>query len=386
MKKQLTTIINLFFLLLAIGFTSCDKENEEISLFEVSFDTNEGSTVAPQLVVAGDTLIKPTDPTLEGSEFVAWTKADSPYDFSQAVTEDFTLVATWEKLVITHDVTFVLNNGEDDIVVAVIENEIVSASEEEPTLEGYEFTGWYSNDELFDFSTPITNPISIEARYTRSIGETEVVYQTISQDDFNALESQKHVLVKAQLNFFMRAWAWGTEAYLVDEEGNSSKDLYGHSDFGAFSFPIVFTKDDGHFDGQTFVFDIVKDIYMSSPQLGFAYGRDETFDDSGVKAYENWTWNAPMRYGIEYFNEAIRGNVREVNYDATEGVTVLVGETQIHIKALGTTEGEYENVSEDYVSQIEAMLGNNKYVRTIEVEGQTISVLKGNELQFTDTI
>lgn len=386
MKKQLTSIINLLFLLLAIGFTSCEKDNEEVSLFEITFDSNSGSDVSSQLVMAGDTVSKPTDPTLEGSEFIAWAKADSPYDFSQAVTEDFTLVATWEKVVVHHNVTFVLNNGEEDQIVAVIENETVATPDENPTLEGYNFEGWFYNDEPFEFSTPIQSPISIEARFIRSVGETEVVYQTISQDDFNTLESQKHVLVKAQLNYYMRAWAWGTEAYLIDEEGNSTKDLYDHSNFGMFSFPLVFTVDDTHFEGQTYVFDIVKDIYMSSPQLGFAYGRSETFDDTNTPAYNGSKWNAPMRFGIEYFNEAIRGNIREVNYDATEGVTVLVGETQIHIKALGSEDGVYENISEDYVTQIEAMLGNNKYVRTIEVEGKTISVLRGDALQFTDSI
>lgn len=381
MNKQLTNLVNLLFLIFAISFTGCDKATEELPLFEIHFNSEGGSPVSSQLVLQGDTVLKPANPTLEGSEFIAWTKDDAVYDFSQAVSEEFTLTATWDKVIVKHNVTFNLNNGEEAVVVAVVENETVATPEENPTMEGYEFVGWYHNEEEFNFTTPITTPITIEAVFTRSIGETEVVYQTISADDFQAMESNKHMMVKAQINYLMFGWTWGTEAYITDTEGNSSKDLYSHSNFGMFTFPLKFTTNDTDIEGQTFVFDIVKDIYMSSPQLGFGYGRNEEFDETGTPAYNGVSWQAPIRFGIEYFNEVVRGNVVDVTYSETEGVIATVGEVQIHIKSLGTEEGEYENVSEDYVATIEAMLGANIYVKTIEVEGKVISVLRDENLQ-----
>ncbi|NME67444.1 InlB B-repeat-containing protein [Flammeovirga aprica] len=318
MNKRLTNYINLILLIFAVSFTSCDKTEEELALFEVHFDANEGTPVGSQLVLQGDTVLKPADPTLEGSEFIAWTKDDVVYDFNQTVSEGFTLTATYKRV--------------------------------------YE------------------------------VGKTEVVYQMISHEDFIAMESNKHMVVKAQINYLMFGWAWGTEAFITDPEGNSSKDFYDHSNFGMFSFPLKFTKDDAHIEGQTFVFDVVKDVYMSSPQLGFGYGRNEEFDETGTGAYNGAKWLAPMRYGIEYFNKVVRGNVREVTFTAEEGLTVTVGETVIAIKTLGTEEGTYDDVTEDYVAKVEAMLGQNKYVRTIEVDGKVISVLRDENLQFSDSI
>ncbi|WP_044207432.1 InlB B-repeat-containing protein [Flammeovirga sp. OC4] len=317
MKKQLTNLINLLFLILTVGFTSCEKATEELPLF---------------------------------------------------------------------DVTFRINNGDSDVVVSVIENETVAEPSETPQKEGSDFLGWYYENEPYDFATPVTSPISIEAKYMFSVGETEVMYQTISLDDFQAMESQKHMLVKAQINYLMFGWAWGTEAYITDPEGHSSKDFYNHSNFGMFSFPLKFTKNDTHIEGQTFVFDLVKDVYMSSPQLGFGYGRNEEFDATGTGAYNGSKWLAPMRYGVEYFDEVVRGNVREVTFTSEDEVKVLIGETEVYIKTLGIEEGTYENVSEDFVATIEALLGQNKFVKTIELDGKVISVLRGEELQFTDNI
>ncbi|KXX72001.1 InlB B-repeat-containing protein [Flammeovirga sp. SJP92] len=386
MKKQLTNLINLLFLILAVGFIGCEKATEELPLFEVHFDANAGSPVPSQLILQGDTVLKPADPTLEGSEFVTWTKDDIIYDFGQAVAEEFTLKATWDKVIVQHNVTFNQNNGEEAVIVAVVENEAVATPDENPTMEGYDFMGWYHNEEEYNFSSPITAPITIDAKFIRSVGETEVVYQTISFDDFQNMESQKHMIVKAQINYLMFGWAWGTEAYITDTEGNSSKDFYSHSNFGMFSFPLKFTKDDAHIEGQTFVFDVVKDVYMSSPQLGFGYGRNEEFDETGTGAYNGSKWLAPMRYGVEYFDEVVRGNVREVTFTSEDGLKVLVGETEMYIKALGDKEGTYDNVSEDYKAIIEAMLGQNKFVRTITVDGKVISVLRNENLQFTDNI
>ena len=63
--------------------------------YTVSFDTDGGSTVAPQTVKNGKTAAKPADPTKEGYTFGGWYLGETAYDFSTPVTKNITLKAKW---------------------------------------------------------------------------------------------------------------------------------------------------------------------------------------------------------------------------------------------------------------------------------------------------
>lgn len=65
------------------------------TFYDVTFNSNGGSFVNPQTVKAGRAVKKPADPFLEGFAFIGWTLNGDPYDFSQPVTSDMTLLATW---------------------------------------------------------------------------------------------------------------------------------------------------------------------------------------------------------------------------------------------------------------------------------------------------
>jgi len=63
-----------------------------------------------------------------------------------------------------HDVIFNTNGGTALENIVVKDNGIISKPEN-PTKEGYEFAGWYLNGELYDFTTPITDDMVLEARW-----------------------------------------------------------------------------------------------------------------------------------------------------------------------------------------------------------------------------
>ena len=70
----------------------------------------------------------------------------------------------------TYTVTFETNSSSSLEAIEVKENDTI-AKPENPTKEGYTFSGWYYNDELYNFEQGVTSDIKLEARWS----ETEKV-------------------------------------------------------------------------------------------------------------------------------------------------------------------------------------------------------------------
>ena len=64
--------------------------------YTITFDSDGGSEVAVQTVIAGTSATEPEAPTKEGFTFDGWTLNGEAYDFDSAVTVDITLTAVWE--------------------------------------------------------------------------------------------------------------------------------------------------------------------------------------------------------------------------------------------------------------------------------------------------
>lgn len=99
---------------------------------------------------------------------------------------------------IKYDITFETNGGSLVETCSVDEDGLI-IKPEDPVREGYVFLGWYYNGELFDFSTPVTSDMVLEARWakigevsgvslnntelTLKIGETAKLVATITPED-----------------------------------------------------------------------------------------------------------------------------------------------------------------------------------------------------------
>ena len=114
--------------------------------FTVTFNTGDGSTVAPQTVTKGDKATKPADPTKEGFVFKGWTLNGVAYDFNTAVTGNITLVAVWEA-----KAPAVVP---DEITSDVISEDAVKASEItfKEGYEGFNIASATDIDTIFVFS------------------------------------------------------------------------------------------------------------------------------------------------------------------------------------------------------------------------------------------
>lgn len=76
--------------------TPVDPVDPDKETYIVKFDTDGGSLVNQQTVVEGGFITEPSNPTKSGYTFKEWTLEGVPFNFSNEVTKDITLVATWE--------------------------------------------------------------------------------------------------------------------------------------------------------------------------------------------------------------------------------------------------------------------------------------------------
>ena len=105
MKKLLKTIPIITLLALSLSLSAClgedDKgdDNQQITTYVVTFDSNGGSIVESQNVNSGNKINKPNDPTRDGYKFLGWYNGDVLFDFETIINSNITLTAKWEEII-----------------------------------------------------------------------------------------------------------------------------------------------------------------------------------------------------------------------------------------------------------------------------------------------
>lgn len=137
--------------------------------YTVTFDSDGGSVVEKQIVKKGEKVNKPTDPTRDGYIFIEWDLGSSIYDFSAKVTKNMTLKAIWKEQE-GGNITYVVNfntDGGNSVSNQIINKDGTITKPQDPVREGYKFLGWYSNNALFDFNTPVTADLELVAKWEK---------------------------------------------------------------------------------------------------------------------------------------------------------------------------------------------------------------------------
>lgn len=118
----------------------------EKTKYTVTFDTDGGSFVEPQLVTNGSILESVTT-VKENYTFLGWYLNDEKFDFSTPIAKNIELVAKWEKHL---EVTIHFNNGDKDHIIYVPKNKTISSCGGFPTTtyDGYRFVNYYYDESL----------------------------------------------------------------------------------------------------------------------------------------------------------------------------------------------------------------------------------------------
>ena len=145
------------------GDTNNDKPAPvETKTFTVTFNTDGGSEVAAQTVEDGKSATKPDDPTKERFNFEGWFKGESLYDFASPVTSDLTLTAQW--IIKTFTVTFNTDGG-SEVAAQTVEDGKTATKPDDPTKDGFWFLGWYVGENVYEFTQPISDDLTVTAKW-----------------------------------------------------------------------------------------------------------------------------------------------------------------------------------------------------------------------------
>lgn len=155
-------------------------------MHKVTVKPNNGSNPTVYEVEDGQPFTQPADPTRDGYTFNGWTLDGEPYDFSQPVTGDITLEAQWEKsetpAPVTHTVKFRTNGG-SAIPMQTVEDGRTVGRPTDPTRPGHTFAGWLLDGRPYDFSTPVTGDIILDAAWEETPASDPLSGVTATVDD-----------------------------------------------------------------------------------------------------------------------------------------------------------------------------------------------------------
>jgi len=121
----------------------------DIKTYTITFVGKE-INIEPQNIKHGDHASEPANPVREGFDFGGWFtdngKFDDKWDFdTDSVTQDTTLYAKWD--IKTYTITFV--GKEINIEPQNIKHGNHASEPENPVREGFDFGGWFSDDDTF---------------------------------------------------------------------------------------------------------------------------------------------------------------------------------------------------------------------------------------------
>lgn len=138
------------------------------------YDDAAAPNYSVHVFYTGGTVTKPADPTRANSTFGGWyiTTANGVelFDFSKGISTNTTLYAMWNNI-IKLNVTF-NSNGGSAVSAATVELNAKVAKPADPTRSGYTFAGWTLNGVAYDFNSPVTNNITLDANWTQNAGYT----------------------------------------------------------------------------------------------------------------------------------------------------------------------------------------------------------------------
>ena len=189
------------------------------TIYTVAFDANGGSPVADATVGHGETITANTTTTREGYRFNGWYLDGEAFNLATPITGNITLKADWVK-----QVTVTFDSG---VAAQTMDVNSTATEPTDPKRDGFVFDGWYNDNTKYAFETPVTEDITLTAKWLEeftvtfnSNGGTAVESQTI-------VEGQKATEPAAptKSGYDFKGWYVGNAEYNFDTVVNGNVTL-----------------------------------------------------------------------------------------------------------------------------------------------------------------
>lgn len=188
MKKKISAgFVCIFCVLIILSISACDNDIN----YSIYFDTNGGTEVEPIKTDGESEISMPDNPTKEGYVFDGWYWDDDVFEDRVTeeslsdVTSDVTVYAKWVEDKFT--IEFDSNGGSEiDSVTGDIGTEITEPLD--PTKDGYDFDGWYTDENLtqsYDFTKMPNEDATVYAKWEPKIYDIDYILNGGTNDSAN---------------------------------------------------------------------------------------------------------------------------------------------------------------------------------------------------------
>ena len=191
--KKIYLIIMGFILVTVSSFIIINNNVKNNKQYLVTFDSNGGTPIESLKVKKNSLVSKPNDPEKEGYVFLGWTENGKVYDFNTKITNNITLVASYEikkENVENYIIKFDTDGGSAILDQVVEKNENVKMPEK-PVREGYTFIGWYLDDDAYNFDTPVIKNLILKAKWEKEKSTNNKANNSLNNNSNNNSNSLK---------------------------------------------------------------------------------------------------------------------------------------------------------------------------------------------------
>ncbi len=281
----------------------------------VTFINEDSQSVI--LIHEGDKIFEPIAPGKQNHTFIGWFYGDEKWDFeNNTITESITLTAVFEKIA-KHTVTFDSNGGSPIDKQTVTDGE--SAAYAVSEKEHYSLDGWFYGSVRWDFTTPVTESITLKAswvptEHTVSFNISELITydplytadaQTVTFFD-SVSEPAKPSIRPEECGYIFLGWFYGDEKWDFENSKAENDIVLTAKLEKAITVTVTLGKDA---DGKDF--GIEEKYYLLNGELleeiqRPAYPYPEYSDNWHFKGWyisntEKWDFNTPVTEDITIF-------------------------------------------------------------------------------------
>ncbi len=165
-----------------------NETNNQVVESKINYNLDGGSLNNPvSKYTEGVGLDTLPVPTKEGYNFLGWYKGEEKIESIKTSDKgDITLVAKWERIIIEHTITYILDGGvnQEGAPVNFIEGDEFALPI--PTKDGYTFIGWYKGENKVDSITAdVKTDLTLVAKWEGIIFDINLPDELKCGESFN---------------------------------------------------------------------------------------------------------------------------------------------------------------------------------------------------------